>query len=244
MRTPLSPGSYARTALAAVTLLLGTCCSPSAEEQSAPLPQVAARVASIEESWIEPEGLRLKALSLGPTSGVTVLLLHGARFSSETWRELGTLEVLSSAGLRAVALDLPGFGLSASTDREPAEVLGHVVEALGGGPVVLVSPSMSGAYSLPLVLDRPDTVLGYVPIAPAGIAPYQERLPDVRVPTLILWGSADAVVPLARGEALARAIPGSRLSVFEGASHPCYLDQADRFHAELIDFVRGLTPHK
>lgn len=244
MRTLPRPGRHARAALVTAAALLGACCGPAPEDQAPPAPQVHEQPASIRESWLHSGDLRLKALSLGPTAGITVVLLHGARFSSETWRELGTLEALSSAGLRAVALDLPGFGSSPPTDLEPEDVMNHVIEALGGGPVVLVSPSMSGAVSLPFVLDRSDAVLGYVPIAPAGIAPYQDRLPEVHVPTLILWGSADAVVPLARGEALARAIPGSRLSVFDGASHPCYLEQAGRFHAELIDFARALAPRK
>ena len=55
-------------------------------------------------------GSRLHFLTAGDRSAPVVLLLHGARFSSQTWRELGTLELLARKGYRAMALDLPGYG--------------------------------------------------------------------------------------------------------------------------------------
>lgn len=39
---------------------------------------------------------------------VEVVLLHGKAFNSHTWEQLGTLQLLSRRGYRAVALDLPG----------------------------------------------------------------------------------------------------------------------------------------
>jgi 3-oxoadipate enol-lactonase len=43
-----------------------------------------------------------------------------------------------------------------------------------------------------------------------------ERLPSLRVPTLVAAGRHDGIAPLANAEALASRIPGARLRVFEG----------------------------
>ena len=229
------------TTLCVLGLLFGGCHEPIPETDANAEDAIALPSESLVDDWIEFEGGRVKSLTVGPTHSVTVLLLHGARFTSETWRELGTLEALSSAGLRVIAVDLPGFGESPRVSLEPGEVLLRIVEKLGGRPVVIVSPSMSGGSSLPLVLEHPELVLGYVPIAPAGIDRYRSRLSEIRVPTWIMWGSADAVFPLALGQVMAESIVDSQLSVFEGAPHPCYLEDPDRFHAEVIAFALGLA---
>lgn len=46
-----------------------------------------------------------------------------------------------------------------------------------------------------------------------------ERLPEIKVPTLILWGGKDRLIPPRWGEAFHRAIPGSRLVVFPKLGH-------------------------
>lgn len=64
------------------------------------------------EGTIQVQGQGLFFREARPGSGqaahFSVLLLHGIRFSSETWQNLGTLRRLAEAGYRAVAIDLPG----------------------------------------------------------------------------------------------------------------------------------------
>jgi pimeloyl-ACP methyl ester carboxylesterase len=45
------------------------------------------------------------------------------------------------------------------------------------------------------------------------------KLKDITVPTLILWGRQDSVIPLKVGELLAQDLPNSKLEVFENCGH-------------------------
>ncbi|TWD80475.1 pimeloyl-ACP methyl ester carboxylesterase [Kribbella amoyensis] len=50
-------------------------------------------------------------------------------------------------------------------------------------------------------------------------APLRPQLPGITVPTLVLHGTEDPLLPPAHGEALAREIPGARLVLLESAGH-------------------------
>jgi abhydrolase domain-containing protein 14 len=129
-----------------------------------------------------------------------VLLLHGAAFQARTWRELGTLDELARAGFHAVAIDMPGYGDSPQGSLGGADFLVALLRALSVERAVLVSPSMSGASSLPFVARHPDAVLGLVAVAPVGIAENAAALGDSQVPALLLWGEKDTVVPVASAQ--------------------------------------------
>lgn len=62
------------------------------------------------------------------------------------------------------------------------------------------------------------------------------------VPTLIIWGDHDHIIPVDQGRATHEAIPGSRLEIFEGAGHFAHCERPDRFAAVLIDFIDTTTP--
>ena len=60
------------------------------------------------------------------------------------------------------------------------------------------------------------------------------------VPTLVLFGSQDKMVPLQSGKALAEQITGARLEVVEAAGHMVMLEQPDRVAALLGEFLQGI----
>ena len=69
---------------------------------------------------------------------------------------------------------------------------------------------------------------------------------QVRCPTLVLQGSADAIVGPARGAAVAAAIPGARLITFEGSGHAPHLRDPVAANLVIRDFAcpPGLPPRR
>ncbi|MFA9425843.1 alpha/beta fold hydrolase [Natronorubrum sp. A-ect3] len=64
-----------------------------------------------------------------------------------------------------------------------------------------------------------------------------DRLSRLRVPTLILHGTDDQVVPAVNGRLLKEAIPDARLERIEGGSHLFFIEDADRVNEELLAFL-------
>jgi len=183
---------------------------------------------------LDVDGAGVHALEAGPESDRGVLLLHGAAFGAHTWEELGTIESLARAGHRVVAVDLPGYGDSDPNEEPPAAFLLALLDRLGLERAVIVSPSMSGRYSLPFLERHPERVAGFVPVAPVGADTLRG---PVAVPALVVWGEADRMLPPAGAAELARRFARAEVAILPGARHPAYLDQPERFHELLGAFV-------
>ena len=59
-----------------------------------------------------------------------------------------------------------------------------------------------------------------------------------RMPTLLIWGTDDPIIPVEHGRAAHERIPGSRLVEIPGAGHWPQLDDPDRFVAALSELRR------
>jgi pimeloyl-ACP methyl ester carboxylesterase len=59
----------------------------------------------------------------------------------------------------------------------------------------------------------------------------------IAVPTLLIWGDKDGLVPVEFGEAYRGLIPGSRLVVLDNAGHAPFDEQKDAFLAAFRDFA-------
>jgi len=62
------------------------------------------------------------------------------------------------------------------------------------------------------------------------------------VPTLIVWGERDPVIPAHHGEKAAASKPGSRLELFPKSGHFPQIDDPIRFISVLSDFLESTEP--
>jgi pimeloyl-ACP methyl ester carboxylesterase len=62
------------------------------------------------------------------------------------------------------------------------------------------------------------------------------------MPTLIVWGDADPIIPVEHAHAAHTAIPGSQLEVFEGVGHYPHCEAPERFVAVLTEFIASTVP--
>jgi 3-oxoadipate enol-lactonase len=101
----------------------------------------------------------------------------------------------------------------------------------------------------PEVVERYQEVSGKFPPSPQIMA-HQfeaiqghdswEELVHIEVPTLVITGSEDILVPPENSSILAERIPGARLCVVDGGAHQFLLERADDFNRAILEFLNGL----
>jgi pimeloyl-ACP methyl ester carboxylesterase len=110
------------------------------------------------DRYVTVDGLRLRYIEEG--SGHPVLLLHGASLGSSADVFRRNLGPLARAGLRAIAYDFPGYGLSEvgsdlSLNYQTASVP-KFMDALGLKKAALIAHSRSGGMAVQLALKEPE----------------------------------------------------------------------------------------
>lgn len=177
-----------------------------------------------------------------PASGKTVLLLHGAAFTSQTWvSQVPTIATLASVGHRVEAIDLPGYGHSKGAAKDKGAWLSEAISALSPAVVpVVVSPSMSGSFIIPMLGKHPEKVSGWVTVAPVNTQQGRSFFPSLSVPTLIVYGELDTGLGTRSTEDLSLIPTATKPQELPGAKHPAYLDQPELWHQLLINFLHLL----
>ena len=64
----------------------------------------------------------------------------------------------------------------------------------------------------------------------------------VDVPTLIIWGNRDAIIPVDHAHSTHELLPGGHLEIFEGVGHFPQCEQPERFSALVAEFIASTAP--
>lgn len=127
----------------------------------------------VEDKFVTIAGLRTRYIEQG--RGPAVILLHGASLgsSADVWRR--NLAPLADLGLRVIAYDQPGFGL---TDDPPEWGIGFrtafilkLMDGLGIDKAALVGHSQAGNMAVELALSNPDRVSHVVALGTGSLLP-------------------------------------------------------------------------
>lgn len=195
------------------------------------------------EDYVNVDGVRVfyrfanSSIKNAPQSRFSILLLHGQIYSSNTWKRLGTLQYLCKSEYFPVAVDLPGYGNTKSHDGDRVNFLRKLIQKLNLVRPVLLSPSMSGMYSVQYVIKHPEDLRGFIPVAP--VMRYSKSdFAKLDLPSLILYGDSDFQGQ--KTSEILSSIPGSKMIKIPSAKHAAYLDNPQFFHESIKAFLDNI----
>jgi non-heme chloroperoxidase len=185
------------------------------------------------------EALSLRDVTLvGHSMGGAVALRHAARFGSR----VGKLVLAEASAPRYVygpqsadlAAGLAGLISGYATDRT-ATVRALTANFFSTHTDITTDPFLQ-------FFERQCIDQASLQASRAGLIALRDTdltgdMAKVKVPTRVFHAINDKIVPLDHGQALATGIRRARLITFATAGHAVYVDEADRFNAELLKFI-------
>ena len=128
-----------------------------------------------QDKFVEVDGLKLRYIEEG--SGPSVLFLHGASLGSSADVFLRNLGPFAKAGFRAVAFDIPGFGLSdipaKQSTAQQRNSIPKFIDAAGLGKTALIAHSRSGGFAIQLALEDPSRYSHVIILGTGSLLPLQ-----------------------------------------------------------------------
>jgi pimeloyl-ACP methyl ester carboxylesterase len=184
---------------------------------------------AFREGHVEVDGVRIRYVEAG--QGTPLVHLHVA-----DGLRLTRAHDLLSHHFRVVVVELPEA-------PSPEHTLARAIATLGIDTFNLVGTSFGGPAALRLALHDPPRVLALVLEAPATIRPddrdgdLERRLATLATPTLVLFGTTDAVAPPALGRAYKALMPNCHLVFVYAAGHAISAERPEAFAEVVVDFL-------
>jgi len=128
-----------------------------------------------QDKYVQVDGLKTRYIEDG--SGPAVLFLHGASLGSSADVFLRNLGPFAKAGFRAVAFDLPGFGLSEipakQSTAQQRNSIPKFIDAAGLGKTALIAHSRSGGFAIQVALADPSRYSHVIILGTGSLLPLQ-----------------------------------------------------------------------
>ena len=174
-----------------------------------------------DDRFVKVDGRNIRYLEEG--GGVPAILLHGSSLGSSADVFRRNLKALGTRGIRAIALDLPGFGKSDAADRmsgaERKNLVLRFMDALGLERAALIGHSSAGSSVVALALAHPERITHVMILGTGSLLPPLET-------------TAGAVG--ARGEAAQARLEQRMVRQEPSLDDTRALLEANLFHHELI----------
>lgn len=149
--------------------------------------------------------------------------------------------VIRAAALPGAELVLPLAGSA----RSGVDGAARLLERIG----FRASPALEEIRAALGALADPDLRRAFLSTVRGVIDPRGQRVSATdrlyltsAMPTMIVWGDGDRIIPVEHGREAHAAMPGSRLHVFAAAGHFPHRDDPSRFVAVLRDFMDSTAP--
>ena len=165
---------------------------------------------------------RLVLVSSGGLGHELHLLLRAAALPGSEW----VLPLLCSGGVRD-AVD----GVARFLGRVAGLRAGPDLEEIWRNFVSLSDPEARQAFI--------HTVRTVIDIQGQRVSAIDRLYLAADLPTMIIWGERDPLIPVAHAHAAHQRMPESRLEIFPRAGHFPYRDDPQRFTKVLIDFIES-----
>ncbi len=167
---------------------------------------------------------RVERLVLCSSAGITTSDLHEAPVMA--WGRLMTMSGTRSAAEVRMAILRPRLrhAVFSMLFRHPTRIPADIIFEISAG---------AGREAFMPALRA---IVGY---------DYRERLPEIRCPTLIVWGAKDAIIPRGDAYKYERLIPGTQpVVMMEDTGHVPMVERPRTFNRTVLEFLRGPAPEQ
>jgi pimeloyl-ACP methyl ester carboxylesterase len=157
-------------------------------------------------------------------------------FTAQNPQKVERLVLLDSAGYAAWPSPEVGNALRLATREDIAKLLPltfHDQKTFGTAAVI------DQMFTEHVAANDGFTIVQLLDSFARGEDVIDQTAKNIKVPTLIVWGRYDRLIPLANGERLHRDIRHSKFHIIENCGHMAEIECPDVFNGLLLSFLSG-----